>query len=52
VEIGRLICDALVPEDDDARAPGGEVVVETQLIVRESTARPPVAARSVRRSTA
>jgi LacI family transcriptional regulator len=50
-EIGRLICDALVPEGDPPK-PGGEVVVETQLIVRESTARPPVAVRSARRSSA
>jgi LacI family transcriptional regulator len=39
--IGRLICDALVPaSDDDQSVSRGEIVVETQLIVRESTAPP------------
>jgi LacI family transcriptional regulator len=51
--IGRLICDALLPPGGEpSRAPRGEVVVETQLIVRESTARPPVAARAPRRASA
>lgn len=44
-EIGRLICDALIPESGPVLAPGREVVVETQLIVRDSTARPAVASR-------
>ena len=39
--IGRLIFDALVPPVGGERALSrAEVVVETQLIVRESTARP------------
>jgi DNA-binding LacI/PurR family transcriptional regulator len=38
--IGRLICDALIPADGEPR-PRGEVVVDTQLIVRDSTSRPP-----------
>ena len=40
--IGRLIFDALVPPAGGDRALSrAEVVVETELIVRESTARPP-----------
>ncbi len=45
--IGRLICDALIPAGGEPPAPG-EVVVETQLIVRASTARPPAAAARTR----
>lgn len=46
--IGRLICDALIPDGESGRPAPGEVVVETQLIVRESTARPPAAAARAR----
>jgi DNA-binding LacI/PurR family transcriptional regulator len=42
--IGRLICDALL-DGGAGRAPRREIVVETQLIVRESTGRPPMALR-------
>ena len=39
--IGRLICDALIPPaGEDQPLPRTEMVVETQLIVRESTAPP------------
>lgn len=49
--IGRLICDALVPPvGGDGTRPRREIVVETQLIVRESTARPARPART-RRAT-
>jgi DNA-binding LacI/PurR family transcriptional regulator len=43
--IGRLICEALLPAAGGGRpAPGGgEIVVESRLVVRESTARPPTA---------
>ncbi|MEP6492047.1 MAG: LacI family DNA-binding transcriptional regulator [bacterium] len=48
--IGRLICDALVPPvGGDGTRLRKEIVVETQLIVRESTARP--AARPRRRTS-
>jgi LacI family transcriptional regulator, galactose operon repressor len=43
--IGRLICDALIPADNGQLATRGEVVVETPLIIRKSTASP----RGVRR---
>ena len=49
--IGRLIFDALVPPAGSDRGPSrSEVVVETQLIVRDSTARPRQRPRPSRRS--
>jgi DNA-binding LacI/PurR family transcriptional regulator len=39
--IGRLICEALLATGGAGSPAPGESVVETRLIVRESTARPP-----------
>lgn len=44
-EIGRLICEALIPVSNEVPVAGHEIVVETQLIVRESTAGPPAHVR-------
>lgn len=44
-EIGRLICEALIPASDEVPVSGHEIVVETGLIVRESTAGPPPSGR-------
>lgn len=44
-EIGRLICEALIPASDEVPVSGHEIVVETGLIVRESTAGPPRSGR-------
>jgi LacI family transcriptional regulator len=44
--IGRLIWDALAPSSTDRHASRAEVVVEPQLIVRDSTARPRARTRS------
>lgn len=45
-EIGRLVCDALLAPSGDGSRTGRELVVETTLVVRASTASP--AAASVR----
>ncbi|MBV9879497.1 MAG: LacI family DNA-binding transcriptional regulator [Gemmatirosa sp.] len=48
--IGRLIGDALLPTGEDGPPTAGDVIVETHLIVRESTARPTIRARAERTS--
>ena len=36
-QIGRAICDALLPEAEDGRAPTHEHVIEPELLIRDST---------------
>lgn len=50
-EIGHLICEALLPSTRSKRDRGQEILVDTDLVVRESTAKAPVSVQG-RRSAA
>jgi DNA-binding LacI/PurR family transcriptional regulator len=45
-QIGRLAYAALVPEDEETRAPGRELVIEPQVVLRRSTGPAPKRSRA------